>query len=92
MCVCVCEQTSALCNVTRARVVQTYGQRVRAYYVEAMPVGGSSWTVVANATSIGNKHIDTFDPVDVTALRLTVIAAIAQPMILDFAAFAPCPW
>jgi hypothetical protein len=72
--------------------VQTYGQRVRAYYVEAMPVGGSSWTVVANATSIGNKHIDTFDVMAASAVRLTVTAAIEQPLIMDFAAFAPCPW
>lgn len=69
------------------------GQRVRSYVVEYMAAGSSTWAPFASGTAIGNKRIDLHAGGSVTAtqLRLTVTSSVAEPAIMDFAAFAPCP-
>lgn len=72
--------------------VQSQGQRIRSYTVEFQPLGSSAWLPFSNGTSVGNKRIDILNsPVKATQLRLTVTAAIAEPIVSDFAAFLPCP-
>ena len=69
---------------------QRAGQRVRAYTVEAQ-VGGQ-WVPFAEGTGIGNRQIDLHgEPVVCTGMRLTVTAALAEPIITQFAVFRPCP-
>lgn len=69
-----------------------HGQRIRNFTVEYMAAGSESWTPFSAGRSVGNKRIDLLSaPAHVSKLRLTVTAAIADPMILDFAVFAPCP-
>ena len=70
---------------------QKFGQRIRAWHVEAQ-VGGS-WQPFGNGTGVGNRYtLVAGASVAPKALRLTVTAAIAEPMLMQFAAFdaAPC--
>eukprot|EP00050_Salpingoeca_kvevrii_P006858 m.292192 g.292192 ORF g.292192 m.292192 type:complete len:631 (-) comp12583_c0_seq1:139-2031(-) len=68
----------------------TLGQRVRSWTLETMASGGS-WTKFANGTSIGHKRIQLGESATVTGVRLTIDSAVAQPAIMNFAIFAPCP-
>ena len=65
------------------------GQRVRAYTVEAS--AGGVWTTFSQGTSIGHKRIDVRKPANISALRLTIVAAAGPPVIARFGAFYPCP-
>jgi len=56
------------------------GHRVRAYIVEGL-VGGETWRKLCEGTSIGNKRIQRFDPVEVARLRLRVTQCAALPKI-----------
>ena len=70
---------------------QKFGQRIRGWHVEAQ-VGGS-WQPFGNGVGVGNRYTLVADAaVAAKALRLTVTAAIAEPMLMQFAAFdaAPC--
>ena len=69
---------------------QSQGQRVRAYTIEVETTG--KWTQVATGTGIGNRQVELFSggAVVATAVRLTITAAVAQPIISQFAAFKPC--
>lgn len=74
---------------------QAQGQRIRAYVIEVLPVGSTTWQPFSNGTSVGNKKIDLSGnqaQLKLQALRLNVTAAIAPPVIADFAVFAPCPF
>ena len=62
-----------------------YGEPVRKYAVEAR-VGGE-WRTVCEGESIGHKHIQSFDAVECSKVRLTIEASIAEPRIKDFSVF-----
>ncbi|KAA0172032.1 hypothetical protein FNF28_00349 [Cafeteria roenbergensis] len=69
---------------------QTYGQRVRAFSIQALGEDGS-WTEMASGTSVGQKRIAlAANPVKASVFRLEVSQSTAEPMLLAFAAFAPC--
>lgn len=53
------------------------GQRVEAFDVEAL-VGGK-WRTVTSGTTIGNKRILTFDPVEADDIRLSVRSSRGEP-------------
>ena len=60
--------------------------------MDVLHSGASSWSVFSTGTAVGNKHIDVLSaPLQATKLRLTVTESEGEPVILDFAAFAPCP-
>ena len=62
------------------------GERIRQYKVEAKVNG--KWQTVCSGESVGHKRIEKFDPVEATALRLTVLQSIALPDIINFSAFS----
>ncbi|MBI1369493.1 MAG: glycoside hydrolase family 29 [Planctomycetes bacterium] len=62
------------------------GERVRKYTVE-VHTGADQWTQLFDAQSIGHKRIVRFDPVEAAAVRLTVSASVAEPIIKNFAAY-----
>lgn len=62
------------------------GERIRQYKVEAKVNG--KWQTVSTGESVGHKRIGKFNPVEATALRLTVTQSIAQPDIIDFSAYS----
>lgn len=69
---------------------QTYGQRIRAFSIQALGDDGS-WTDMASGSSVGQKRIALApSPVKASVFRLSVSQATAEPMLLAFAAFAPC--
>ena len=62
------------------------GERIRQYKVEAKVNG--KWQTVCSGESVGHKRIEKFDPVEATALRLTVLQSTALPDIINFSAFS----
>ena len=62
-----------------------HGQIVRAYVVEGLFDG--AWRPVTEGTSVGYKHIDVFDTVRVSGLRLRVTESAGEPVITRFAAY-----
>ncbi len=63
-----------------------FGQRIRAYRVEALVDG--NWQTVAEGESIGRKRIERFDAIETTAIRLRVTDYEPMPHIRRFAAYA----
>lgn len=61
------------------------GERIRRYKIEAKIQG--KWQPICTGESVGHKRIEKFEPVDATALRLTVLESIGLPEILNFSAF-----
>lgn len=61
------------------------GERIRQYKVEAKVNG--KWQTVCSGESVGHKRIEKFNPVETTALRLTVLQSIALPEIINFSAY-----
>lgn len=61
------------------------GERVREYELEARVDG--EWRCFASGTAVGHKKIDRFPPVTADAVRLTVKAAVAEPLIRSFACY-----
>lgn len=61
------------------------GERIRHYQIEAKVNG--KWQVVCTGESVGHKRIEKLEPVEATALRLTVKQAIALPDIVHFGAY-----
>jgi alpha-L-fucosidase len=64
----------------------SHGERVLEYTVEGKQ--GDQWINLASGTNIGHKHIDTFQPVTVREIRLSVTKSKAVPYIKNFAVFA----
>ncbi len=75
-------------NTVNTLVIQediSQGQRVREYSVEARSNG--RWKIIASGTSIGNKRIQTFDPVTANEFRLIITSSIKEPLIKKFSLF-----
>ena len=63
----------------------TEGERVREYVVEGKV--GDAWQKIGGGTCIGHKRIEQFNPVQVSAVRLTVIKSVGVPLIRKLAVF-----
>jgi hypothetical protein len=64
------------------------GERVLEYTVKGKR--GDQWIDWASGTNIGHKHIDTFQPVTVQEVTLSVTKSKAVPQIKNFAIFEAC--
>ena len=62
------------------------GERIREYVVEGRT--GDTWRELCRGTAVGHKRIDRFDPVEVSAIRLLVLEAAAEPLIRTLAAYS----
>ena len=63
----------------------TKGERIRQYKIEVKVNG--KWQTVCSGESVGHKRIAHFEPVETTALRLTVAQSVALPEIRHFSAY-----
>jgi alpha-L-fucosidase len=61
------------------------GHAVRKYRVEGLSHG--DWQLLAEGEPVGYKRIETFDKVEVTALRLLITESATTPNILHFDAY-----
>ncbi len=61
------------------------GERVRAYVLEGLTDG--DWVKLSEGSCIGHKHIEQFDDVTVTKVRLRITKATANPLIRDLSVF-----
>jgi len=61
------------------------GERVREYVLEGLSNG--SWGTLSSGTCIGHKHIEQFEDMTVTKVRLRVTQAISQPVIQSLSVF-----
>jgi len=62
------------------------GERIRSYELEGLVPGGT-WQPLCAGECIGHKRIQSFDPVEVAAVRLRVGRALATPQIRRLAVF-----
>ena len=63
----------------------TSGERVRSYKIEAEI--DKKWQIVAEGECIGHKHIQKFEAITTSKLRLTIKESIAPPLIKNFSVF-----
>ncbi|MBD5350196.1 MAG: alpha-1,3/4-fucosidase [Bacteroides sp.] len=64
-------------NCVELREDITQGQRVEQFDVEVL--AGGSWQKVAEGTTIGNRRILTFDPVDADSIRFNILSSRGEP-------------
>lgn len=62
-----------------------YGQSVRRFRVEAQ--AGNQWKEVARGTTIGNKRILIFDPIETPALQVVIEASLGPVHLKPMAAY-----
>ncbi len=62
-----------------------FGERVRKYLIEGNING--KWIELAKGTSIGNKRIQRFDPVEVSTVRILFYNSSFPPVIKNFEVF-----
>jgi len=62
------------------------GERIRQYTLEGL-VSGGEWKPLCEGQCVGHKRIQSFDAVEVAALRLRVTAAEAEPILRRLAVF-----
>ena len=58
-----------------------FGQRVKAFQLELKTNG--EWKTIKQGTTIGNKRLIRFDPIEVEALRFTIFESKAAPVISE---------
>ena len=63
----------------------TEGERVREDVIEGKT--GDDWTELCRGHSVGHKRIDTFTPVDVSAIRWRRLKAVGEPRLRRLAAY-----
>ncbi len=61
-----------------------YGQRVRAYKLEAQV--DDKWVLLVNGISIGRKKIDFFKELNAKSIKLTITKSASEPLIRSFSA------
>ena len=61
------------------------GERIRQYKIEAKVNG--KWQSVCSGESVGHKRIEKFDPIEASALRLTIPESVALPDIINFSTY-----
>ncbi|MCC6142285.1 MAG: alpha-L-fucosidase, partial [Candidatus Hydrogenedentes bacterium] len=62
------------------------GHTVRGFRIEGLLPSGE-WKVLARAASVGYKRIESFDPLELSGLRLRITDSVGEPHINSFAAF-----
>ena len=62
------------------------GERVREYIIEGLVSG--RWKELCRGSSIGYKKIDSFNPTEVSKVRLRVIKSVAEPQVRQLAVYA----
>lgn len=78
-------ETPVTVSVTDLREPIERGQVVARYLVQGLTRG--AWQPLARGTTIGYRKLDRFDPVEVSALRVTVEDALDTPPALAVAAY-----
>eukprot|EP00037_Helgoeca_nana_P011787 m.105977 g.105977 ORF g.105977 m.105977 type:complete len:306 (-) comp21053_c0_seq3:145-1062(-) len=70
---------------------QSHGQLIRSFVVEVLK--GTAWVPFVTGTGVGNKFIGVASAgvTGATSIRLRVTGSLAEPQLLQFAAFAACP-
>ena len=61
------------------------GERIRKYRVEGLTSNG--WTTLCEGKSVGHKRIQTFNPTNVSKVKLIINESVATPQIRNFAVF-----
>jgi len=61
------------------------GERVREFLVEGKTSKG--WMLLYKGTAIGHKHIARFNPIEVSAVRLSITKSLAEPQVRAFSVF-----
>jgi hypothetical protein len=64
-----------------------HGERIQAYTLAGRLPDGS-WQDLARGQSVGHKRLEQFPATELTALRLTVNRAKAEPRLRQLAAYA----
>ncbi len=62
------------------------GERIRQYALEGLVPGGT-WQPLCSGQCVGHKRIQSFDPVEVAAVRLRIAEAKATPQLRRLAVF-----
>lgn len=62
-----------------------HGERVRAFVVEGKC--GNDWITLWQGTNIGHKHLERFNPINCSELRLRITQSTDTPMIRQFSAW-----
>jgi alpha-L-fucosidase len=78
-------ETPVTVSVTDVREPIERGQVVARYLVQGLTRGG--WQPVARGTTIGYRKLDRFDPVEVSAIRVTIEDALDTPPVVAVAAY-----
>lgn len=63
-----------------------YGERVLSYKLEGL-TADNVWKEISTGSSIGHKRIETFEPLNVSKVRLTVEQSKKEPKIKNFSVF-----
>jgi len=61
------------------------GERIREFKIEGRTKNG--WQLISNGSSVGHKFISRFKEIEVSALKLSIIKSIAEPIIKDFSVY-----
>ena len=74
-------------KVNHVVIMEDYreGERIRKYRIEGLVKG--KWNELCNGISVGRKKIDFFEDVKVEAIRLTIIEAVATPIVRSLSAY-----
>ena len=74
-------------NINHVIIAEDYpkGERIRKYIVEGW--NGSEWIKVTSGEHVGRMHINFFDDIKVSKLRLKITDAVAKPMVTAFSAY-----
>ena len=64
----------------------TGGHRVHKYVVEGL-VGGDKWQKIYDGISIGHKHIQKFNAIEVAKIRLLVTESVRTPLIRQLSVY-----
>jgi len=80
------EGRSVTISIADLREDIAHGQSVAAYSLEGR--AGASWHVLSRGTTIGYRKLDRFEPVSVSAIRLTIEDALGEPGRVGIALYA----
>jgi len=69
----------------------SYSQLIYGYQVDYLANDNTTWLPFSNAITVGNKKIDVGNITNTTAVRLTIVDALASTHISNFAVFSPDP-
>lgn len=61
------------------------GERVRKFVLEGKTTKG--WNIIFEGTSIGHKFIESFDEMEVSAVRLNIPESKGEPQVLEFSVY-----